>query len=176
MEIARPLILARLEAKTVRDANGCWLWTGWKTHQGYGNICVRGKNTPVHRLSYLIHKGEIGRRLYVCHTCDVRACWNPDHLWLGTHRQNGEDMARKKRAFWSSKTHCVNGHELSGDNVRIELNRFGEPNWRKCVVCERIKNRMAAGWTREQAESMPVTPRGQRPVNANYKRLRQIIV
>ena len=59
-----------------------------------------GKSKPVkaHRYSYEFHKGKIGPGLHVCHTCDIRSCVNPDHLWLGTSDQNNKDKANKGRA------------------------------------------------------------------------------
>ena len=63
---------------------------------GYGQINVLGKARTVHRVSYEMFKGEIGS-FNVCHTCDVRNCVNPEHLWLGTQKENLNDMQNKGR-------------------------------------------------------------------------------
>jgi len=78
---------------------GCWLWKAC-THKtkGYGHFRFRGKPRSAHKLSYEVHKGRVPRGLLVCHECDVRACVNPAHLWLGTNEDNVEDMVRKGRA------------------------------------------------------------------------------
>lgn len=80
---------------------GCWLWIGAIEKWGYGKITIHenGKRfqEKVHRTSYRIFKGTIPHGLFVLHKCDVRCCVNPDHLFLGTLRDNSQDMIRKGR-------------------------------------------------------------------------------
>jgi len=99
----------------LNKTNNCWEWTASCTPNGYGQIKrphERGQ-IPAHRLSYLIHVGDIPDGIYVCHTCDNRKCVKPSHLFLGTADDNAKDMVRKNR-----HTHGVTGH-----NVKLNDNK-----------------------------------------------------
>lgn len=80
------------------DDGGCWLWTKGRAGGRYGQLRLPdGSALPAHRLSYELHKGPIPKGMLVCHTCDVMACVNPDHLWLGTNSDNIRDCVAKGR-------------------------------------------------------------------------------
>lgn len=83
--------------KYVQKTDTCWLWIGAIDTTGYGKLNIDRKAVSVHRLSYTLHIGTIPADLYVLHHCDVRACINPEHLFLGTHLDNIRDMLQKKR-------------------------------------------------------------------------------
>jgi HNH endonuclease len=90
--------LERFERHYTPEPNsGCWLWIGSiHARTGYGYINMPG-NTPLraHRLAYTLFKGLIPKGLDVRHTCDTRCCVNPDHLLVGTRKQNMEDAERR---------------------------------------------------------------------------------
>jgi len=77
--------------------SGCWIWMG-ANRRGYGQIKINNKNIYAHRVSYMMYKGRIGKGIHVCHTCDIPECVNPDHLFLGTAKDNFLDMVRKGRS------------------------------------------------------------------------------
>lgn len=83
---------------------GCWLWVGYVNDWQYGVMMVEGKTTLAHRVSYQINKGEIPIGMLVLHSCDNTFCVNPDHLFLGSNKDNMDDMCRKFR-FNSKLSH-----------------------------------------------------------------------
>lgn len=99
--------------KKVNKTDGCWLWTGGKYSSGYGefwtgSIKDGGKLTGAHRVSWMIHYGEIPEGIEVLHKCDVRTCVRPDHLFLGTQTDNMQDMFRKGRKIQPSMPGSTN--------------------------------------------------------------------
>lgn len=100
MRIKRPLKERLLENIIPEPNSGCWLWTGPLINKdGYGSIKVDGISKMPHRLSYQVFKDDIPKGLYVLHKCDTPCCINPDHLFVGTAKENTEDMIKKNRKF-----------------------------------------------------------------------------
>jgi hypothetical protein len=87
----------RLVDQAVRDQNDCLVWTGLKDVNGYGKISYKSKYWRCHRLIYVLTNGEPPDGLQVLHRCDNRACFNLNHLFLGTQNDNMVDMGKKGR-------------------------------------------------------------------------------
>lgn len=75
----------------------CWGWRAYKDPNGYGQMSVFGKLQRAHRISYSLHFGAITKGMFVCHRCDNPECTNPDHLFLGTNKDNMKDAYKKGR-------------------------------------------------------------------------------
>lgn len=83
----------------VSKSDGCWEWQGSRSRRGYGwfSSAAHTYNVPAHRASYELFCSEIPPGLYVLHKCDNPPCVRPDHLFIGTQRDNIHDMIQKGR-------------------------------------------------------------------------------
>lgn len=120
----------RLFAK-VEMTESCWLWKGTINRDGYGKITVkRGSYLGVHRLSYMLFKGDIGEGLTIDHLCGVKNCINPDHLEAVTAQTNW----RRSPLHPYNRTHCPQNHEYTEENTY--LTNCGK---RQCRTCNRLR-------------------------------------
>lgn len=80
------------------DPDACWIWTGTHYPSGYGILRYNRKNIRAHRMMWEIaNQATIPEGMCVCHTCDVKDCCNPRHLWIGTTQENTQDKVNKGR-------------------------------------------------------------------------------
>lgn len=114
----------------------CWEWTGARNKKGYGQFSVNKIAKSTHRISYVIHKGEIPEGLMICHACNNPSCVNPNHLYAGTGKDNAQQAVADGLLAPQQKTHCVNGHEFNETNTYIR-SRAGRGLTRVCRTCRR---------------------------------------
>lgn len=104
----------------------CWIWLGSRDSKGYGRVWYQGRRQRAHRVSYILIRGEITRGLLACHSCDNKLCVNPEHIFLGTQKDNMQDWTRK------GKNRLVNDRALR---------QYGDDNWtRKPEAREQISH------------------------------------
>lgn len=82
----------------VNKTDTCWLWTAATTNGGYGVVNHRGVISRAHRLAWEWENGPVPTGMQMCHHCDNPKCVRPSHLFIGTAKENMEDMARKGRS------------------------------------------------------------------------------
>ena len=129
-ETARGAFGLRWRTTIVRSDGDCLIWTGHLT-EGYGRFMWRRKQRPAHHFLYEIVRGQVPDGMELDHLCRNRACVKPRHLEAVPERENilrGVGFG----ALNARKTHCVHGHELSGENV-IPHSGGG----RQCRECRR---------------------------------------
>lgn len=135
-------MLERFWAKVdIKDENSCWLWTASLNSKGYGSFGINGSGVSAHKISWALAKnnGILSEpRAHIMHSCDTRNCVNPNHLSLGTPKDNAQDALSKGRLFIripSQEEFCKNGHPRTPENTH--------PKYKTCILCKRESDRIA---------------------------------
>lgn len=114
----------------IGSADACWSWKAARNGKGYGNY----RSRSAHVVAFELAKGPVPDGLTIDHLCANRSCVNPAHLEAVALQENIRRHAAKQ-------THCVHGHPLFGDNVRLCKRPDGVR--RRCRTCDRVQNREA---------------------------------
>lgn len=126
------LVLNRInrDGPVIYDRLGkCWIYKGVINHAGYGVLMTSRQVSQdlVHRLVYESVHGPIPDGICVLHKCDNPSCCRPDHLFLGTHRDNMQDMARKGRSakakLTETQVRTIRDRYANGD---VSLDQLGK--------------------------------------------------
>lgn len=128
----RPITpVSELFWRHVQKADGCWPWTA-RTREGYGRYTTLGRTWQAHRLAYELTVGPIPDGLTIDHLCLNTLCVNPAHL-------EPVPLIVNMKRHTDAMTHCKHGHELAGDNLRVDKRGF-----RNCRACQRIYRNASA--------------------------------
>ena len=131
------------------DDNGCWLWQLALTESGYGQTHLdvniskyKHKTVTAHRLSLRLKLGYWPD--FACHTCDVRACCNPEHLYDGTAKTNGKDAVIRNRSATGTNPRkarlgSVNGQFRVTEELRaMALHLYNDCLWTQQQVATEL--------------------------------------
>lgn len=114
-KIVSEKVLSRFWEKVNKKGESeCWNWLSAKNISEYGQIEYNGNTIPSHRISWMIHNGEIPKDLYVLHRCNNPKCVNPKHLYIGTQNDNMKQMVNDGRSCYGERHWCS---KLNWDTV-----------------------------------------------------------
>lgn len=126
-------MIEMLERNSIPEPNsGCWIWTRGVART-YPVWKWEGQRWQASHLALLTRGIRVPKGFDACHFCDNTYCVNPDHLFVGTRKDNMRDAQTKKRLVgYGKREFCKQGHPLSGDNVRVDQ-KSGK---RFCWICK----------------------------------------
>lgn len=151
----------------VQKTDGCWLWTGAVNQGGYGVFGHRGGECYMaHRLMWSLTCGPIPDGLFVCHTCDNPPCVRPDHLFLGTAKDNHQDMLNKGRGNFHV-THAGSAGERNHrakltDSQAVQIRALSMSGAKRSYLIETfavshsIIDHIASGLTYKSQKCLPI--------------------
>lgn len=124
----------------------CWLWRGALLASGHGQLSLKGRMRKAHHIALeLVGQNPMVAGMLVDHICRVRNCVRPEHLRIVHERVNALENNIGPSAINARKTHCKQGHPLSGDNLAVLLTK-GRKLWdgtrrkpvrnRRCLTCD----------------------------------------
>lgn len=129
-----------------RTGDECWNWKAGKDKDGYGRFTLMTRKiVRAHRYSYELKYGTIKEGLVIDHMCRNPSCVNPKHLRQVTNKINIL-IGMSNPAKNSRKTHCLRGHELSGENLYVQT-KTGK---RYCKTCDSIRHGVHVEWPKDE--------------------------
>jgi hypothetical protein len=169
--------LAKIQRRISIDASlGCHIWEGALNDAGYGVVSIEGQQWSVHRVMY-----EIGYGLFdgnhhgkhVCHKCDVPACCNPDHLYLGTPAQNNRDAAIRCRIRVGYRWGQDNGDRKAGTvfyEYKGQIKELSEWSEHLGIDTSTLDRRFQKGWPEDEIPSPPAMGYKRKVGTTQYRR------
>lgn len=123
----------------------CWKWLAYCGNSGHGRLRYQGSQKLAHRISWILHNGEIPKGLQVLHKCDNPSCTRPDHLYLGTYKDNVKDMVDRGRVV-TRRGEKSNMAKLTREQVKEIREKYNSTNILKSQLAKEYKMSYCAIW------------------------------
>ncbi len=134
---AKPTLRERFEDKwEVVTESGCWLWVARLNKHGYGTFQIGCRSCLAHRVSFEIYRSPIPEGMEILHKCDVRACVNPQHLYVGTQFENMRD--RSERSSWEQAKGSQSVRSKLTEEDVLEIRRMSSAGRSYAELSERF--------------------------------------
>lgn len=126
----------------VSKTETCWVWTGAHGQSGHGVVSTGQKSTQASRISWELHFGTIPNGLMICHHCDNPPCVRPDHLFLGTQKDNMKDSCvkyRQQKKYTPGTIRLIRSRYANGTNTIVLAKDYGIPHYYiKRIIIRRV--------------------------------------